>query len=57
MPRAVTVATPVAQAAQFPAEPVGSGSEAWEQAVLPAAGIEAPGRSAGIVAPADTGTG
>jgi len=56
-PRAVAVPAPVAPAAPFPTEPVGSGSEAQERAVQPAAGTEATGRSAGTVAPADTGTG
>ena len=56
-PRAVAVAAPVVQAALVPAEPVGSSSGAREQAVPPAAGTEATGRSAGTVAPADTGTG
>ncbi len=53
----MTAAAPVAQAAPFPAEPVGSSSGAREQAVPPAAGTEATGISAGTVAPADTGTG
>jgi hypothetical protein len=56
-PRAVAVAAPVAQVAPFPAEQVGSSSGAREQAVSPAAGTEAAGRSAGTAAPADTGTG
>ena len=51
------MAAPVAQAAPVPAAPVGSSSEAREQAEPPVAGIEATGRSAGTVAPADTGTG
>jgi hypothetical protein len=53
----VTVAAPVAQAAPVPAAPVGSSSEAREQAEPPVAGIEATGRSVGTAAPADTGTG
>ena len=51
------MAAPVAQAAPLPAEPVGSSSGAREQAVSPAAGSEAAGRSADTAAPADTGTG
>jgi hypothetical protein len=51
------VAAPVARAAPFPAEPVGSSSGTREQAVPPAAGTAATGRSAGTVAPADTDTG
>ncbi len=56
-PRAVAVAAPVAQAAPFPAEPAESGAGAREPAALPAADTEAVGRSAGTVAPADTGIG
>jgi hypothetical protein len=56
-PRAVAVAAPVAQAEPFQAEPVGSSSGAREPAVPPAADTEAAGRSAGIVALPDTGTG
>jgi hypothetical protein len=56
-PRAVAVAAPVAPAAPSPAEPAGSSTGAREPAVPPAADTEAAGRSAGTVAPADTGTG
>ena len=56
-PRAVAAAAPVAQAVPFPAEPAGSSAGAREQAAPPAAGTEATGRSAGTVAPADTGIG
>jgi hypothetical protein len=53
----VAVAAPVAPAAPSPAEPAGSSTGAREPAVPPAADTEAAGRSAGTVAPADTGTG
>ncbi len=54
--RAATAAAPVAQSALFPAEQVGRGSEAQEQEVPPAAGIEATDILADTAAPADTGT-